>query len=451
MLHVVECLKYSPLLLALTQVEAVPMSLLSQVYSSATYDKNKDRIYFTIHDKKSSISKAKFCSILGLAVDSSIISPDFVTTTQLFTMMYEMGYTDVLTTIAKVKKSCLPSQWNGLLTLLIKGLAERCGGSDTTSKGFLTILYGLYNGINLDYGTIIWSQVVQSLNTTTRHSEISCGRFWTLITKKAMDSLEIPVMKDALLASIASFHTKKIIISDPSKFHHYGLIPESMYRCVSAQSNVMAEYRKLSPLGPRVLSEEQQAALDALDQPANRGKRVIKKEKEETKEGKPKSSKRKSGEGDSSQSKPKKIKKMANRPKGNFSPGSDTVEDQEAEPENPQVSTREPTPRRSPTPPTSPKSTKIPTPPASPKTTKIPTPPPSPKLTKISTPPPSPKQKAPLSAPTDIPPILTEPTSLPPFNHHYLCSCLNYTSLNSSHNRIHHYHHSQNPSGSQCI
>lgn len=143
MLHVVECLKYSPLLLALTQVEAVPMSLLSQVYSSATYDKNKDRIYFTIHDKKSSISKAKFCSILGLAVDSSIISPDFITTTQLFTMMYEMGYTDVLTTIAKVKKSCLPSQWNGLLTLLIKGLAERCGGSDTTSKGFLTILYGL--------------------------------------------------------------------------------------------------------------------------------------------------------------------------------------------------------------------------------------------------------------------------------------------------------------------
>ncbi|XP_052627738.1 uncharacterized protein LOC128134252 [Lactuca sativa] len=229
-----------------------------------------------------------------------------------------------------------------------------------------------------------------------------------------MDSLEIPVMKDALLASIASFHTKKIIISDPRKFHHYGLIPESMYRCVSAQSNVMADYRKLSPVGPRVLSEEQQAALDALDQPANRGKRVIKKEKEETKEGKPKSSKRKSGEGDSSQSKPKKIKKMANRPKGNFSPGSDTVEDQDAEAENPQVSTREPTPRRSPTPPPSPKSTKIPTPPASPKTTKIPTPPPSPKLTKISTPPPSPKQKAPLFAPTDIPPILTEPTSLPP-------------------------------------
>ena len=95
-------------------------------------------------------------------MDSSVISPDFIRTVQLFSMLYEMGYTDVLTTITMVKKSCLPSQWNGLLTLLIKSLAERSAGSDGTSKGFLTILYGLYNGLHLDYGSIIWSQVVQS-------------------------------------------------------------------------------------------------------------------------------------------------------------------------------------------------------------------------------------------------------------------------------------------------
>ncbi|KAL7600954.1 hypothetical protein Lser_V15G23568 [Lactuca serriola] len=225
-----------------------------------------------------------------------------------------------------------------------------------------------------------------------------------------MDSLEIPVMKDVLLASIASFHTKKIIIFDPSKFHHYGLIPESMYRCVSAQSNVMAEYRKRSPLGPRVLSEEQQAALDALDQPANRGKRVVEKEKEEKKESKPKSSKRKSDGEETSRSKPKKFKKMANRPKGDSSPGPDNVEEREEETEVAHVSTRVPTPPKSPTPPPSPKNTHVPTPPASPKLTKLPTPPPSPT---IPTPPLSPKQKAPLSVPTDIPPITTEPTSLP--------------------------------------
>ena len=143
MLQVVECLKYSPLVVALTQVEVVPMSLLSQVYSTASYDKNKERIFFQIHNKKASISKGRFCSLMNLVVDSSVISPDFITTTQLFSMLYEMGYTDVLTTVTKVKKSCLPSQWNGLLTLLIKSLAERSGGSNGTSKGFLTLLYGL--------------------------------------------------------------------------------------------------------------------------------------------------------------------------------------------------------------------------------------------------------------------------------------------------------------------
>ena len=41
LLQMVECLKYSSLLIALTKVESVPMSLMSQVYSSATYDKSK--------------------------------------------------------------------------------------------------------------------------------------------------------------------------------------------------------------------------------------------------------------------------------------------------------------------------------------------------------------------------------------------------------------------------
>ncbi|KAL7604293.1 hypothetical protein Lser_V15G18964 [Lactuca serriola] len=92
---------------------------------------------------------------------------------------------------------------------------------------------------------------------------------------------------------------------------------------------------------------------------------------------------------------------MANGPKENSPPGPDPVDDQDEEEENPHVSPREPTPPRSPTPPESPKQVLIPTPPPSPKTTKVPTPPPSP------------KQKAQLSAPTNIPPILIETTSLP--------------------------------------
>ena len=110
MLQVVECLKYSPLVLALSQVESVPMSLLSKVYSNASYDKNKDRIYFQIFNRKTSISKVRLCSLLELAVDASVISPDFITTTQLFAMFYEMGYTEVLVSFTKFKKVCLPPQ-----------------------------------------------------------------------------------------------------------------------------------------------------------------------------------------------------------------------------------------------------------------------------------------------------------------------------------------------------
>lgn len=98
------------------------------------------------------------------------------------------------------------------------------------------------------------------------------------------------MMKDVLIASIATFHTNKIIISDPTKFHHKGSIPESMFRCVLAESKVMAEYRKLPPKEPRVLTPEQQVALDAVDKPGNRGKRTTTK-KESTEEDKNKVSK----------------------------------------------------------------------------------------------------------------------------------------------------------------
>ena len=68
---------------------------------------------------------------------------------------------------------------------------------------------------------------------------------------------------------MATFHTKKIIISDPTKFPHNGSIPETMYRCVSAESKVMADYCKIPPKAPRVLSPNQQVALDVVDKPGN--------------------------------------------------------------------------------------------------------------------------------------------------------------------------------------
>ena len=70
-------------------------------------------------------------------------------------MFYDMGYTEVLTTVTKFKKSCLPPQWNVLFTLLFKGLSKRVVGSDGASKAFMTQLYDLYYGVNMDYEFIL--------------------------------------------------------------------------------------------------------------------------------------------------------------------------------------------------------------------------------------------------------------------------------------------------------
>ncbi|KAL7592155.1 hypothetical protein Lser_V15G35167 [Lactuca serriola] len=214
-------------------------------------------------------------------------------------------------------------------------------------------------------------------------------------------------MKDALIASIATFHTKKIIISDLAKFHHNGSIPESMYRSVTPHSKVMADYNKLHPTKSRVLTTEQQAALDALDKPSNRGKRVTtKKETTEHKPSKPSKSKKRKSETEIS-SKPKKIKRMARKPKGPSPSQSNKKDDEEAT--SPHVSPRGNTPPRSPSPT---QEVNIPTPPPSPKQS-----PPKAEDVKIPTPPPSPKQPTPTltpKVPVSVVPTTTTETSIPP-------------------------------------
>ena len=108
MFPIVECLKHSPLVLALTKVEIVPMECLSQIFSTAHYDKSVDRIFFDILDTKTSISKQRFCSLLGFEPDESRVNPESIPVGQLFSMFYNMGYTKILTTVTKFKKSCLP-------------------------------------------------------------------------------------------------------------------------------------------------------------------------------------------------------------------------------------------------------------------------------------------------------------------------------------------------------
>ena len=272
MFPILECLKYSSIAPALTKVEVVPMEFLSQIFATAHYDKAVDRIFFDVPDHKASISKQRFCSILGFEPDSTRVNPESIPVGHMFSMFYNMGYTEVLTTITKFKKSFLPPQWNGLFTVLFKGLSERSAGSDGASHLFIMILYGIYNGIHLDYGSVLWQQLIQSLSSTSRHSEISYARFWTLITKWVMDKYHVPIVAGSPMSSIGTFHTTKIIVFDASKFQFIGSIPESMYGDVPADSHIIRTYKEFRRSGPRELTPEMIKSIHEADKPAPRGK-----------------------------------------------------------------------------------------------------------------------------------------------------------------------------------
>ncbi|KAL7605852.1 hypothetical protein Lser_V15G18825 [Lactuca serriola] len=276
MFPIMECLKFSPIAPAISRAETVPMEFLSQIFAIAHYDKVVDRIFFDVFEHKASISKQRLCSLLGFEPDSSRVNPETILMGHLFNMFYNMGYTEVLNTVRKFKKSCLPPQWNGMFTVLFKGLSERSAGSDGTSRLFLFIMYGIYNGINMDYGSVLWQQLIQSLSSTSRDSEIFYARFWTIITKWVMDKYLVPIVAGAPMSSIGTFHTTKIIVSDASKFPFNGSIPETMYGDVPADSRIIRTYKEFKRSGPRDLTPEMLKSIHDADKPAPRGKKADK-------------------------------------------------------------------------------------------------------------------------------------------------------------------------------
>ncbi|XP_023750879.1 endochitinase A-like [Lactuca sativa] len=122
-------------------------------------------------------------------------------------------------------------------------------------------------------------------------------------------------MADSLLSSIATFHTTKIIITDPTKYSFIGSIPDTMLACLSAASNVLQQYRKIPSSGPRELTPAMVRSNEEDDKPAKRGKKT--KTQKETKVTKPTKGKtpkkRKSDKATPSQPQLKKQKNPARR------------------------------------------------------------------------------------------------------------------------------------------
>ncbi|KAL7610066.1 extensin-like [Lactuca sativa] len=170
-------------------------------------------------------------------------------------------------------------------------------------------------------------------------------------------------MADYLLSSIATVHTAKIIVTDPTNYSFIGSIPEAMLGRISASSNVLQQYRKRPSSGPKELTPAVVRSIEEADKPTKRGKKpdtqkegpVYKPTKVKT----PK--KRKSDKAATSQAQPKKQKKPARRiilqsssdsdleyvpPKHKNAPPSES----ESESSDDEASGRGDTPPRSPTP-----------------------------------------------------------------------------------------------------
>nr|KAJ0188056.1 hypothetical protein LSAT_V11C900503890 [Lactuca sativa] len=88
-----------------------------------------------------------------------------------------------------------------------------------------------------------------------------------------MDRLRVPIMADFLLSPIATFHTTKIIVTDPTKFSFIGSIPEAMLSRIPTSSNVLQQYRKRPSVGLRELTLAMLRSIEEADKPAKRGKK----------------------------------------------------------------------------------------------------------------------------------------------------------------------------------
>ncbi|KAI3780423.1 hypothetical protein L2E82_10404 [Cichorium intybus] len=269
----IECLKYSPIATALTASATVPISLLSVAYSTAFYNKAEEFVSFEVGSVKTKISKSRFSKLLGFTAAEDLIDPETLQPVTLLRLFYQMGYKGDITQLSKFTKKGLPPQWNALFTILFKSFSERTTGTDSASKLFYSFFYGLYNAVNLDYGSILWSQFVENVNYRLRHQEISCARFWSLVVQRTIEKHNIHIMTDSVMSVIPTLPTATFITSKAEDFDFIGDIPMAMLDRVPKDVNCIVDYCKKTTFSVRNLDDKVQLAFDKLENPRKVTKR----------------------------------------------------------------------------------------------------------------------------------------------------------------------------------
>ncbi|KAL7585778.1 hypothetical protein Lser_V15G44222 [Lactuca serriola] len=236
----VECMKCSFLSRALSTAKEVPLRIVTLAFTTAIVNKVNDTISFEIQGgKRTTISKTNFAKLLCLPTQGPYVTP---TSEELIDMFNSMGHEPYMKKVSDFKKSKLPAVWSLLFGFILRGLTSRTGGLDAGPKELLSLMYGLYKGVKVDFATVLWGEFVDSIKHSKRATELSSHRFWGLIVSQAYEFHKIPIEVSEVPKMVVhqiSIPTKV----DQSHFSFVGQIPEEMLSLIKCPNKILDQYR----------------------------------------------------------------------------------------------------------------------------------------------------------------------------------------------------------------
>ncbi|GJV46161.1 hypothetical protein Tco_1430697 [Tanacetum coccineum] len=97
-----------------------------------------------------------------------------------------IGYGEAAPAKGTLKKSLVPPRCRLLMAEIIQCLGGKTGGFDQITNKDAIILYSLANGINIDYASIFWEDIIIKLNRKHREKVIPYTRFLSLLMMHKM-------------------------------------------------------------------------------------------------------------------------------------------------------------------------------------------------------------------------------------------------------------------------
>ncbi|GJY31247.1 hypothetical protein Tco_0414742 [Tanacetum coccineum] len=111
-----------------------------------------------------------------------------------------------------LRKSLLPPRWRLLMAQIIQCLGGKTGGFDQITNKDAIILYSLANGINIDYSTIFWEDIIIKLKKKQREKVVPYTRFFSLLALKPNQPEEPPFTDHMLAICVAD---KPVVFKAP--------------------------------------------------------------------------------------------------------------------------------------------------------------------------------------------------------------------------------------------